>query len=130
MRHPSVLAATNQYPLGQNPNIFAALESLEKYSAPPAFQELWMAHRDPRIRTILQSMHKCGESGITIPNVGIVISSGVQRRVSTDVRTGATVNALTNAFKLVADKGSGRTDCCTSLWQAISGPLDRLEESA
>ena len=30
---PSVLAATNKYPLGQNPYIFAA-ESFEKYSAP------------------------------------------------------------------------------------------------
>ena len=53
------------------------------------------------------------ESGITTPNVGLAISSGVQRRVSTDVRTGATVNALQTLSKaqLLQQLGrSGRTD--------------------
>ena len=110
---PSVLAATNQHPLGQNANIFAA-ESFEKYSAPPEFQELWMAHRDPRFARSCIVCMNVAESGITIPNVGIVISSGVQRRVSTDVRTGATVNALQTLSKaqLLQQLGrSGRTDC-------------------
>ena len=109
---PSVLAATNQYPLGQNPNIFAA-ESFETYSAPSEFQELWMAHRDPRFARSCIVCTNVAESGITIPNVGIVISSGVQRRVSTDVRTGATVNALQTLSKaqLLQQLGrSGRTD--------------------
>ena len=90
---PSVLAATNQYPLVQNPHIFRA-ESFEKHSAPQEFQELWMAHREPRFARSCIACTNVAESGITIPNVGIVIRSGVQRRVSTDVRTGATVNAL------------------------------------
>ena len=34
------------------------------------------------------------ESGVTIANVGLVISSGVHRRVSTDIRTGSMINAL------------------------------------
>ena len=137
---PSVLAATNQYPLGQNPNIFAA-ESFEKYSAPPEFQELWMAHRDPRFARSCIVCTNVAESGITIPNVGIVISSGVQRRVSTDVRTGATVNALQTLSKaqLLQQLGrSGRTDCGVHitmmsrkqyLSQARSADLAQLEES-
>ena len=39
------------------------------------------------------------ESGVTFPNVGLVISSGVQRMVSTDIRTGSTVNALQTLSK-------------------------------
>ena len=56
------------------------------------FQELWAAHREPRFAGSCIICTNVAESGITIPNVGLVISSGVQRRVSTDVRTGATVN--------------------------------------
>ena len=52
------------------------------------------------------------ESGVTIPNVGLVISSGVQRRVSTDIRTGSTVNALQTLSKaqLLQQVGTGRID--------------------
>ena len=64
------------------------------FSAPHAFQELWIAHREPRFARSCIVCTNVAESGITIPNVGLVISSGVQRRVSTDVRTGAAVNAL------------------------------------
>ena len=37
---PSVLASTNQYPLGMNPSIFAP-ESFETNCAPPEFQDRW-----------------------------------------------------------------------------------------
>ena len=110
---PSVLAATNQHPLGQNPSLFDA-ESFETYSAPSEFQKLWMAHREPRFARSCIVCTNVAESGVTIPNVGIVISSGVQRRVSTDARTGATVNALQTLSKaqLLQQLGrSGRTDC-------------------
>ena len=137
---PSVLAATNKYPLAQNPTIFAA-ESFEKYTAPPAFQELWMAHREPRFAQSCIVCTNVAESGITIPNVGIVISSGVQRRVSTDVHTGATVNALQTLSKaqlLQQLVRSGRTDCGEHitmmsrkqyLSQVRSADLAQLEES-
>ena len=81
------------------------------------------------------------ESGITIPNVGVVISSGVQRRVSTDVRTGVTVNALQTLSKaqLLQQLGrSGRTDCGIHITmmsqgqyssQVRSSDLAQLEES-
>ena len=69
------------------------------FSAPHAFQELWVAHREPRFARSCIVCTNVAESGITIPNVGLVISSGVQRRVSTDVRTGATVNALANIIE-------------------------------
>ena len=137
---PSVLAATNRYPLGQNPSLFAA-ESFETFSAPSEFQELWMAHREPRFARSCIVCTNVPESGITIPNVGIVISSGVQRRVSTDVRTGATVNALQTLSKaqLLQQLGrSGRTDCGIHitmmsrrqyLSQVRSADLAQLEES-
>ena len=44
-------------------------------------------------------VQKLAQWDLQIPNVGLVISSGVQRRVSTDVRTGATVNALQTLSK-------------------------------
>ena len=90
---PSVLAATKKYPLAWNPSLFDA-ESFETFSAPLEFQQVWRAHREPRFARSCIVCTNVAESGITIPNVGIVISSGVQRRVSTDVRTGVTVNAL------------------------------------
>ena len=54
------------------------------------------------------------ESGVTVPNVGLVISSGVHRGVSTDVRTGSPANALQTLSKaqLLQQLGrTGRTDC-------------------
>ena len=70
-----------------------------------------------------------------------MISSGVQRRVSTDIRTGATVNALQTLSKaqLLQQLGrSGRTDCGTHITmmrhdqytsQVRSTDLAQLEES-
>ena len=81
------------------------------------------------------------ESGVTIPNVGLVISSGVHRRVSTDIRTGSTVNALQKLSKaqLLQQLGrSGRTDCgihitmmsrSQYLSQVRSTDLAQLEET-
>ena len=45
---PSLLASTGKYPLGQNQSLFAP-ESFATFSAPLKFQELWAAHREPRI---------------------------------------------------------------------------------
>ena len=117
------------------------LESYEMISAPHAFQELWIAHREPRFARSCIVCTNVAESGITIPNVGLVISSGVQRRVSTDVRTGATVNALQTLSKaqLLQQLGrSGRTDCPVHIMmmshdqylsQVRSADLAQLEES-
>ena len=137
---PSVLAATHKYPLAWNPGLFDA-ESFETFSAPSEFQRVWMAYRDPRFARSCIVCTNVAESGITIPNVGIVISSGVQRRVSTDVRTGVTVNALQTLSKaqLLQQLGrSGRTDCGIQITmmsqgqyssQVRSSDLAQLEES-
>ena len=62
----AVLASPGKYPLGQNPSI---------YDPRPAY-------RDPRYARSCIVCTNVAESGVTIPNVGLVISSGVQRRVS------------------------------------------------
>ena len=110
---PSVLAASNQYPLAWNPSLFEA-ESFDMWCAPFEIQKVWKAHRECRFARSCIVCTNVAESGITIPNVGVVISSGVQRRVSTDVRTGVTVNALQTLSKaqILQQLGrSGRTDC-------------------
>ena len=83
-------------------------------------------------------MHKCCRIRDHYP---LVISSGVQRSVSTDVRTGATVNALQTLSKaqLLQQLGrSGRTDCGVHITmmshdqyvsQVRSSDLAQLEES-
>ena len=137
---PSVLAASNQYPLAWNPSLFAA-ESFEKWCAPLEVQKVWRVHREPRFARSCIVCTNVAESGITIPNVGVVISSGVQRRVSTDVRTGVTVNALQTLSKaqILQQLGrSGRTDCGVHITmmsrdqytsQVRSADLAQLEES-
>ena len=137
---PSLLASTGKYPLGQNKSLFAP-ESYEKFSVPHAFQELWAAYREPRFARSCIVCTNVAESGLTIPNVGLVISSGVQRRVFRDVRTGATLNALQTLSKaqLLQQLGrSGRTDCGVHvtmmshdqyLSQVRSADLAHLEES-
>ena len=105
---PTVLASIGRYPLGQNKSLFAP-ESFEVFSAPNAFQELWAAHGEPRFAGSCIVCTNVAESGITIPNVGLVISSGVQRRVSTDVRTGATVHALQTLSKAQLLQQLGRS---------------------
>ena len=110
---PSVLAASNKYPLAWNPSLFAA-ESFEEWCAPLELQKVWKVHREPRFARSCIVCTNVAESGITIPTVGVDISSGVQRRVSTDVRTGVTVNALQTLSKaqILQQLGrSGRTDC-------------------
>ena len=110
---PAVLASTGKYPLGQNQSLFDP-ESFQKFSAPLAFQEIWAAYREPKFARSCIVCTNVAESGITIPDVGLVISSGVQRRVSTDIRTGSTVNAFQTLSKaqLLQQLGrSGRTDC-------------------
>ena len=137
---PSVLAASNKYPLAWNSGLFNA-ESFEKWSAPLETQKVWNAHRESRFARSCIVCTNVAESGITIPNVGVVISSGVQRRVSTDVRTGVTVNALQTLSKaqILQQLGrSGRTDCGIHITmmsrgqytsQVRSADLAQLEES-
>ena len=137
---PSVLAASNKYPLAWNPGLFAG-ESFEKWSAPLEVQKVWTVHREPRFARSCIVCTNVAESGITIPNIGVVISSGVQRRVSTDVRTGVTVNALQTLSKaqILQQLGrSGRTDCGIHITmmsrdqytsQVRSADLAQLEES-
>ena len=81
------------------------------------------------------------ESGVTVANVGLVISSGVQRRVSTEIRTGATVNALQTLSTAQVTQQQGRTgrtdegDHITTMsydhyvTQVRSSDLAQLEES-
>ena len=101
----------------------------------------WAVHREPRFARSCIVCTSVAESGITIPNVGLVISSGVQRRVSTDVRTGATLNALQTLSKaqLLQQLGrAGRMDCGVHITmmskdqyvsQVKSSDLAQLEES-
>ena len=109
---PSVLATTGKYPLGQNPGMYDA-DAFKDCDAPHDMQGIWAAYRDPRYVRSCIVCTNVAESGVTIPNVGLVISSGVQRRVSTDIRTGSTVNALQTLSKaqLLQQQGrTGRTD--------------------
>ena len=113
--NPAVLASTGKYPLGQNQSLFAP-ESFQTFSAPLAFQDTWAPYREPRFA---RSCIVCTNQVSPFPNVGLVISSGVQRRVSTDFRTGSTVNALQTLSKaqVLQQVGrSGRTDCGVHGW--------------
>ena len=105
---PSVLAAIGKYPLGQNSSIYdpAAFKESE---APQGVQEIWAACREPRSARSCSVCTNVPESGVTVPNVGLVISSGVQRRVSTDIGTGSTVNALQTLSKAQLFQQLGRT---------------------
>ena len=44
---PAVLAATERYPLGQNPSIYDPV-AFQEFEAPMGIQEIWAAYRDPR----------------------------------------------------------------------------------
>ena len=68
---PAVLASTGKYPLGQNQSLFDP-ESFQKFSAPLAFQEIWATYREPRFARSCIVCTNVAESGITIPNVGLV----------------------------------------------------------
>ena len=126
--------------MGQNPSIYDPV-SFSKFAAPLAIQEIWSAYREPRFARSCIACTNVAESGVTIPHVGLVISSGVQRRVSTDVRTGVTINALQTLSKaqLLQQLGlSGRTDCGVHitimsheqyLSQMRSSDLAQLEET-
>ena len=49
--------------------------------APRGIQEIWAAYREPRYARSCIVCTNVAESGVTVPNVGLVIRSGVQRRV-------------------------------------------------
>ena len=105
---PAVLASTGKYPLRQNSSIYDP-DAFQKYAAPLRFQEIWASYCDPRFARSRIVCTNVAESGVTIPNVGLVISSGVQRRVSTDIRTGSTVNALQTLSKAQLLQQLGRS---------------------
>ena len=137
---PSVLAATGKCSLGQNSSIYDPV-AFKEFEAPSGIQEIWAACRDPRYARSCIVCTNVAESGVTVPNVGLVIVSGVQRRVSTDVRAGSTVNALQTLSKaqLLQQLGrSGRTDRGVHITmmsheeytsQVRSTDLAKLEES-
>ena len=109
---PSVLAVTGKYPLGQNSGIYDE-DSFRECEAPQEMQEIWAPYQDPHFARSCIVCTNVAESGVTSPNVGLVIRSGVQRSVSTDIRTGSTVNALQTLSKaqLIQQQGcTGRTD--------------------
>ena len=126
--------------MGQNSSIYDPI-SFSQFVAPLAIQEIWTAYRDSRFARSCIVCTNVAESGVTVPHVGLVISSGVQRRVSTDVRTSATINALQTLSKaqLLQQLGrSGRTDCGVHitmmsheqyLSQVRSSDLAQLEET-
>ena len=49
------------------------------------------------------------ESGVTLPNVGLIIISGVQKRVSANIKTSSTVNALQTLSKAQLAQQQNRT---------------------
>ena len=66
------------------------------------------------------------ESGLTIPNVGQVISSGAHRRGSVDVRTGVMATALQALSKsqMTQQKGrTGRTGSCHTIGSVLQGRI-------
>ena len=68
-----------------------------------------------RHKRVLDNLRSCivctnaAESGVAIPDLGVVISSGVCHHFSMDVRTGATVNALQTLSKSQMTQQMGRT---------------------
>ena len=82
---PSVLAATGKYPLDRTRAFMILMHS-----------ERVKHHGFRRYGLHIVSLDM---PGVTVPNVGLVISSAVQRCVSTDIRTGSTVNALQTLSK-------------------------------
>ena len=93
---PAMLAARHQ--LGKNPDIYDD-EVFRMHEAPPVVQEVWRPFMQFQFVRSCIICTNVGESGVTVASVGLVMSSGVQRRVSTDIRTGATVNALQTLSK-------------------------------
>ena len=77
--------------------------------APREVQETWKPYMHFQFVGSCIICTNVAESGVTVADVGLVISSGVQRRVSTDIRTGATVNALQTLFKAQMTQQQGRT---------------------
>ena len=103
---PSVLAES--YPLGKNPSTYDE-DVYKEHEAPWQVQEIWAPYHDYRYVRSCIVCPNVAESGVTIANVGLVVSSGVHRRVSTDIRTGSTVNALQTLSKAQLTQQQGRT---------------------
>ena len=88
-------------------------------------QEIWAAYRELRFARSCIVCTNVAESGVTVPHVGLVISSGVQRRVSTDIRTSSTVNALQTLSKAQLLQQLGRTGRTDSRPICISSEVHR-----
>ena len=78
---PSVLADSGKYPLGQDSGIYDE-DAFRECEAPQQVQEIWVPYRDPRFARSCIVCTNVAESGVTVPNVGLVVSSGVQRRTT------------------------------------------------
>ena len=103
---PTVLAGT--YPLGKCPDIYDE-EDCRENEAPLQVQEIWTPYQENGFVRSCVVCTNVAESRVTIANVGLVVSSGVRRRVSTDIRTGSTVNALQTLSKAQITQQQGRT---------------------
>ena len=76
-----------RYRLGVTPNI-CEQASFDNHVAPKEAQDIWSPYRQHQFTRSCITHTNVAESGVTVANVGLVISSGVHRRVSIDVRTG------------------------------------------
>ena len=76
---PSVLAATGKYPVGQSSIIYGPA-AFKESEAPQGIQEIWTAYHEPRYARSCIVCTNVTESGVTVPNVGLVISSGVRHQ--------------------------------------------------
>ena len=77
------------------------------HEAPGEAQDIWKSYMQHRFARSCIICENVAESGVTVANVGL--NSGVQRRVSTDIRTGETVNALQTTVK-IPDDTAARTN--------------------
>ena len=92
---------------------FLRSSSFMRFEAPDEIQSCWNDLGSPRKASSCIICTNVAESDVTIPNVGVVISSGVHCRVSVDVRTGVTIDALQTLSKsqMTQQRGRiGRTD--------------------
>ena len=97
-----------QFDLGTNQSIDGTT-AVKHYRAPRDAQQKWEGLKSIRSVRSCIICTNVAESGVTIPHVGAVISSGVHRRVSVDVRIGVTMNALQTLSKSQMTQQMGRT---------------------
>ena len=94
--------------LGRNPGIYDE-EEHKMHEARWQVQEQWAPYRENRFVRSCIICASVAESGVTVANVGLAISSGVHQQVSTDIRTGSTIHALQTLSKAQMTQQQGRT---------------------